>query len=126
MNTEAAVLARFRKRCLEMPETSEADSWGHPNFRAGKRIFAAFEWIKGRPSIAFHLGLEESSALLLQNTDFFATPYGKGKWVSLWADTDLDWELVDVLLEQAYRTVALKRMLAALEDGCSRPVRPGR
>ena len=27
---------RLRKLCLSLSETSEADSWRHPNFRAGK------------------------------------------------------------------------------------------
>jgi len=40
-------LRRVRKYCLSLPESSEVGSWGHPNFRAGKRTFAAYEWIKG-------------------------------------------------------------------------------
>ena len=47
------VVEKLRALCLSFPETSETSSWGHPNFRAGKRTFAAFERVKGRPSIAF-------------------------------------------------------------------------
>ena len=100
-----ALLERMREFCLGLPETSETDSWGHPNFRAGKRTFAAFEWIKGRPSVAIHLGTDESSAFLLQFEDAFATPYGRGKWVSVWADEPIEWEFLRDLLERAYRTV---------------------
>ena len=46
-------LKRLRALCLSLPETSEASSWGHPNFRAGKKTFVAFERVKGRPSIAW-------------------------------------------------------------------------
>jgi uncharacterized protein (DUF952 family)/predicted DNA-binding protein (MmcQ/YjbR family) len=109
-------LARLRKYCLSLPETTETDSWGHPNFRVGKRTFAAFEWIKGRPSIAIRLDAAELDSLLLQRADVFATPYGQGLWISVPADTDPDWDFLRELLERGYRKVALKRMIKALED----------
>lgn len=104
-----------------MPETSETGSFGHPNFRAGKRTFATYEWIRGRPSLAFRLGADEVDQALLQGDRFFATPYGKGLWASLWADGPIDWKLVESLIERSYRQVALKRMLAALDDESDRP-----
>jgi len=115
MKTDDRVLQRVRKLCLSLPESSEASSWGHPNFRAGKRTFATFEWIKGRPSIALRLSPTDVD-LLLGRKGFFVTPYGQGQWVSCWADTSLDWDLVERLLHQSYRVVALKRMVAALES----------
>lgn len=51
----------------------------------------------------------------MRRRDFFRTPYGRGIWVSVWADTAVNWDLVDDLIERAYRQVALKRMLAALD-----------
>lgn len=113
MKKEDRVLQQVRKRCLSLPESSEVGSWGHPNFRAGKRTFVTFEWIKGRPSIAFRLNPTDVD-LLLRRKGFFATPYGQGRWVSLWVDGSLNWGLVGRLLEQSYRMVALKRMIAAL------------
>jgi len=110
---EGRVLQRVRKLCLSLPETGEAGAWGHPNFRAGKRTFVTFEWVKGRPSIAFRLSARDVG-LLLRRQGFFATPYGQGKWVSVWADLSLNWGLVERLLERSYRTVAIKRMIAAL------------
>ena len=122
MSVEEKVLARLRSVCLGLPETSETASWGHPNFRAGKRTFAAFEWIKGRPSVAIHLGTADAAAFLLQNRGSFETPYGRGKWVSLWADGDLDEADLPDLIERAYRSVALKRMLKALDERDSDPM----
>lgn len=113
--TESRILRRVRQRCLAMPETSEAASWGHPNFRAGRKTFAAFETIKGRPSIAFRLNPTDVD-LLLRRKGFFATPYGQSRWVSVWVDRPVNWRLVSRLLEQSYRVVALKRMIAALES----------
>ena len=115
MSSADEALARFRRICLALPETTETDSWGHPNFRAGKRTFAAFEWIKDRPSLACKLGADQVDQLLLQDDGFFATPYGRGQWISVWADGSVDWPLIEELVELSYRAIALKRMLAALD-----------
>jgi predicted DNA-binding protein (MmcQ/YjbR family) len=117
MRPADAVLQKFRDLCLSLPETSEVGSWGHPNFRAGKRTFATFEWIGDRPSIAFRLNTTDIN-LLLRRNEFFVTPYGRGQWVSIWADAPLDWRFVGDLLRRSYRVVALKRMISALEGNC--------
>ena len=111
-------LARLRSLCLSLPETTETGSWGHPNFKAGKKTFVAFERVKGRASIAFRLESDEVERLL-QRKQFFATPYGRGQWASVWADERVDWRAVEELVVRSYRVVAVKRMLGAL-DGKSR------
>jgi len=115
MNSPDRVLEKLRAMCLALPETSERVSWGHPNFRAGQRTFATFERVQARPSIAFRLDRDDVERLL-HRKQFFSTPYGRGQWVSVWADRALDWRLVGVLLQRSYRTVALQRMITALED----------
>ena len=110
-----STLEQLRAACRSLPGTSETASWGHPNFRAGTRTFAAFEPIGGRPSIALRLDPADIQ-LLLRRRQFFATPYGRGQWVSVWADGPLDWRLIRRLLERSYRMVALKRMIRALDD----------
>jgi predicted DNA-binding protein (MmcQ/YjbR family) len=89
-------------------------AWGHPVFKAGTKTFAAIEPVKGRSSIAFRLDPVDVD-LLLRRKPFFVTPYGRGLWVSAWADAALDWPLIGNLVERSYRTVALKRMLTALD-----------
>ena len=120
MRTSDRVLQRLRRLCLSLPESSEVGSWGHPNFRVGERTFATFEWINGRPSIAFRLNTTDVD-LLLHRKGFFVTPYGRGQWVSVWVDGPLDWGLVERLLQRSYRVVALKRMTAALESMSKKP-----
>ena len=107
-------LERLRSLCLSLPETSETSSWGHPNFKAGKKTFVAFERVKERASIAFRLESAEVDRLLGRK-EFFVTPYGRGLWVSLWADGRVDWRAVADLVNRSYRLVALKRMVVALE-----------
>ena len=114
VDSKNLVLGRLRRACLTLPETSEVDSWGHPNFRAGKRTFVAFEWFKGRPSIAFRLNRTDIEPLL-GSRQFFATPYGRGQWVSLWVDGRVNWRSIRTLAERSYRIVALKRMIASLD-----------
>jgi len=122
VTTHEQTLKAFRSLCLSLPETSETRSWGHPNFKAGKKMFAAFERVEGRPSIAFRLDPDDVDRLL-RRKHFFVTPYGRGQWVSLWADGPLDWRAVEDLLDRSYRVVALKRMLTALEARGVRSVR---
>jgi predicted DNA-binding protein (MmcQ/YjbR family) len=112
-------LKRLRALCLALPETTETASWNHPNFKAGKKTFVAFERVKGRASIAFRLDPTDVEQLLRQE-QFFATPYGRGLWASLWADGRIDWRAVEDLVERSDRVVALKRMLAALEGTARR------
>jgi predicted DNA-binding protein (MmcQ/YjbR family) len=108
------IFARVRRLCLTFPETSETSSWGHPNFRAGKKIFCALEILDGRPSIAFRLSPADVDLVLRRNR-FFATPYGRGQWASLWVDAAVDWKLVERLLQRSYRQVANQRMLRLLQ-----------
>ena len=107
-------LTRLRSLCLSLPETIETASWGHPNFKAGKKTFVAFERVKGRASIAFRLEPDEVERLL-RGKQFFATPYGRGLWASVWVDGRVDWRAVEDLVKRSYRVVALKRMLTALD-----------
>jgi predicted DNA-binding protein (MmcQ/YjbR family) len=107
-------LAKLRALCLALPETSETASWNHPNFKAGKKTFVAFERVKGRASIAFRLEPGDVERLL-QRKQFFETPYGRGLWASLWADGPIDWPAVQELVERSYRVVAVKRMITVLE-----------
>jgi predicted DNA-binding protein (MmcQ/YjbR family) len=108
-------LARLRALCLALPETSEAGSWGHPNFRAGKRTFVTYEIVDSRPSIAFRLEPDEVRDYLLMK-GFFPTPYGRGAWVSLDATKRISWRLVGALVERSYRVVAIKRMIDRLDS----------
>jgi predicted DNA-binding protein (MmcQ/YjbR family) len=111
---ERPVFARARRLCLAFPETAETSSWSHPNFRAGRKTFCTFETVSGRPSIAFRLA-PAAVATALRRKDFFATPYGRGLWASVWMDGAIDWKLIESLLEQSYRLVASKRLLTALD-----------
>jgi predicted DNA-binding protein (MmcQ/YjbR family) len=109
-------LKKVRAVCLALPEATEVEAWGHPTFRAGKKMFAAF----GQDEVGLTIGLKMSFARqdeLLEDDRFYPTPYAARQgWVSLRIDGKTDWDELGQLLREAYRQVALKRMLKALED----------
>lgn len=111
---DSASLKKLRAICLSLPETSEVNSWGHPNFRAGKKTFVTYEWIKNRPAIAFRINPLEMDKFLFDKR-FFAAPYGRGQWVSLVVNDELDWQFVRDMVQHSYRVVALKRMIVVLD-----------
>jgi predicted DNA-binding protein (MmcQ/YjbR family) len=108
-------LKRVRTICLALSEATEVEAWGHPTFRAGKKMFAGF----GEGDGAVSLGLKvwhDRQEELLEEGRFFPTPYAAHQgWVSLRIDGATDWDEVSGLLREAYRQVALKRMLKALD-----------
>jgi predicted DNA-binding protein (MmcQ/YjbR family) len=120
--SEAAILKRLRRICLPLPEASETVKWGHPTFVAGRKMFAALDKYGGRPCIAFRT-TPLRQAELTRDPRFYAAPYAAAHgWVCMHADRTLDWKEVAALLRASYRTVALKRMLDALDEhrGASR------
>jgi len=119
------VLGKMRAICLALPEVEETASWGHPNFRAGRKIFAALEEYKGALCLCFKTTLAEQE-ILLNDPRYFASPYvGHQGWVSMKMDGRLDWKAIEHHLVSAYCLVALKRMLDAMgtmRTGGPRPV----
>src|SRR5215471_3409408 len=91
------ILQDLRNLCLSLPETTERNSFGHPNFVAGKKTFVTVEQFEGRASIAFRLDHHDIERLSA-NPLLFPTPYGRGQWLSLRINGTFDWELVKKLV----------------------------
>jgi predicted DNA-binding protein (MmcQ/YjbR family) len=109
------VLKKVRSLCLALPESVEIEAWGHPTFRAGKKMFAAFGGEGNELSLGLKVGFDRQEGLL-QDERFFPTPYAAHQgWVSLHLDGAIDWNEVAGLVREAYRQVALKRMLDAMD-----------
>ena len=108
-------LKKIRSICLALPEAVEVEAWGHPTFRAGKKMFAAFGDEYGDLSIGLKVGFERQDELLTDDR-FYPTPYAARQgWVSLRVNNKTNWDEVRDLAREAYRQVALKRMLKALD-----------
>jgi predicted DNA-binding protein (MmcQ/YjbR family) len=115
------VLKEVRSICLALPEASEVEAWGHPTFRAGKKMFAAFGGEGNDLSLGLKVGFDRQDELI-KDDRFFLTPYAAHQgWVSLRLDGKVDWEEVRGLAREAYRQVALRRMLKALDGADAQP-----
>jgi predicted DNA-binding protein (MmcQ/YjbR family) len=114
-------LLRMREICADLPEFHEVEAWGHPTFRAGKKMFAAYGGEYGTPALGVKVGFDRQDELL-RDKRFFPTPYAAHQgWVSLTIDGKTDWKMVAGLLLEAYRQVALKRMLIVLDGSAAEP-----
>lgn len=111
------VLAKIRTLCLALPEVNEVEAWGHPTFRAPKKMFAAVgDHPPEGPSLGLKVGFDRQEELL-KDPRFFPTPYAAHQgWVSLRLNTRIDWDEVKGLIREAYQQVALKRLLKLLES----------
>ena len=117
MNTREydRVLKQVRALCLALPEATEVEAWGHPTFRAGKKMFAGFGQDAEGPTLGLKVGYDRQEELLVEER-FFPTPYAARQgWVSLRIDGKTDWDEVRGLIHEAYRQVALRRMLKMLD-----------
>lgn len=112
--------SRVRAICTAFRGVEERLSHGAPGFFAGRQFVMV--WPDGHHEHEFpHLwcaappGAQEE----LVSSDpgrFFRPPYVGGRgWVGLRLDTDVDWEEVSAVCAEAFRTVASRRLLQALD-----------
>lgn len=109
---------RIRAIALSLPEAKEVEAWGHATFRAPKKMFAACGTdADGGASLGLKVGFDRQEELL-KDARFFPTPYAAHQgWVSLKLQPKMNWTEVTALLTEAYRQVALKRLLKQLDGG---------
>ena len=112
-----ALFERIREICLALPEVQEVEAWGHPTFRAPKKMFAAIgAELTGEPTLGLKVGFPRQDELL-EDPRFIPTPYAAHQgWVSLKLQTRMNWQEVSGLVEEAYRQVALKRLIKMLDE----------
>ena len=99
------ILAKIREICLVLPKTSETTTFGHPTFQVGTKTFSVLETYKGELSICVKVG-KNMQPVFLEDNRFYRTPYvGQHGWVSLRANTKLDWKEIAELLRGSYELV---------------------
>jgi hypothetical protein len=110
---------RVRAICLALPGVTEKVSHGSPAFFAKKQFVML--WPDGHHDHGFpHLwcaapeGAQE--ALVAGSSRFFVPPYvGSRGWLGVRLDGRVDWAELEVICEDAYRTVAPRKLLAELD-----------
>jgi hypothetical protein len=114
------VEGRVRAVCLSLPEVTERISHGAPSFFVRKQFVML--WPDGHHDHRFpHLwcaappGVQDELVATEPET-FFRPPYVGGRgWIGVRLDGNVDWDQVDAICREAYRTVAPKRLAAALD-----------
>ena len=117
------ILARVRKLCLALPETSERPSHGAPTFFIrGKRSFLmVFDNHHGDGRFALWCAAGDGVQAMLVEADperFFVPPYvGHRGWLGVRLDRGLSWNELEGIVEDAYAVVAPPKLveLAARE-----------
>jgi hypothetical protein len=118
----ARVIERVRRICLALPEANEKLSHGEPTWFAGKgKVFASIDdHHHGAPHLSVWLPLPPGAQQALVRSDparYFRPPYvGHKGWVGVVLDRRPDWAVVADLVEEAYRHVAARRLLARLDE----------
>jgi hypothetical protein len=114
-------LERLRRHCLALPEASERLSHGEPAwFVRGRTCFVTYADHHHDDRLAFWCAAPPGAQAALVAADparFFVPPYVGGRgWLGVRLDLPgVDWPEVAGLVEDAYRTVAPKRLLAELD-----------
>jgi hypothetical protein len=117
----AAVTKRVRALCLELPETSERLSHGSPTFfvREKKPFVMVLDNHHQDGRFALWVAAPPGNQELLVGADperFFRPPYvGHRGWLGVRLDTVADWNEIAGIVEDAWCTVAPKRLLASLD-----------
>lgn len=112
---------RVRSICMALPGTTERRSHGTPAFFAGRQFLML--WPDGHHDHGFaHLWCAappgaQAELVSTEPERFFRPPYvGPRGWVGMRLDGDIDWDEVAALCEEAFRTVAPKKLISALES----------
>jgi hypothetical protein len=125
--SDAVLLKRLRPLCLGLPEVTERLSHGTPAFFVRDKSTFVYAWVGGHHDHTFpHLwcaaprGMQEVR-VAGDPERFFRPPYvGHRGWIGLRLDGEVDWDEVAELCEDAYRSVAPKRLLAQLDAADAR------
>lgn len=113
-------LNRLRAICLALPEVSERPSHGEPAwFVRDKRLFVTSADHHHDDRLAFWCAAPDGAQAMLVEADperFFVPPYvGHRGWLGVRLDVPTDWDEVADLVEDAWRAVAPKRLVAELD-----------
>jgi hypothetical protein len=113
-------LERLRQICLALPETTERLSHGEPTwFVRDKKTFVMYADHHHDNRLGFWCaapsGMQETLVDAAPDR-FFRPPYvGHRGWLGVWLDVPVDWEEIAEIVNDAYRMVAPKRLVADLD-----------
>ena len=118
----AEPLIRLRALCLALPDSFEKVSHGEPTFWATKKMFAMYASAAnhhggGRPAVWIKATPMNQALVIADDPQrYFKPPYvGPGGWIGVWLDKRPPWTAVAALLEDGFRQVGPKQVLAKMD-----------
>jgi hypothetical protein len=115
-------LARVRKVCLSLPETTERESHGAPSFFIRDKVcfvnYMDNHHEDGRLALwcACPSGMRDG-LVKAQPDHYFVPPYvGFRGWIGVRLDREPNWDDIERVVRDAYVTVAPKKLVAAFLD----------
>ena len=117
-------LPKLRRICLALPETSERISHGEPAwFVREKKTFVTYANHHHDDRLAFWCAAPDGAQDVLVDAAperFFVPPYvGARGWLGVYLDVPVDWDEIGDIVDDAYRSVAPRRLLASLDGAPS-------
>jgi hypothetical protein len=105
---------------MALPAVEERLSHGEPTwFVQGKRTFVTFANHHHDDRVAFWCAAPPGAQEVLVGAApdrFFRPPYvGVRGWLGVYLDVPVDWSEIASIVDDAYRTVAPKRLIASLD-----------
>ena len=105
---EERELKRLREICMGISGTLETSSWGHANWRAGKKkIFAEYEENRNTKTASFFVGADNVEDFLEDRRFHLPRYTDHHGWVCLRLDRDTDWKEVRALVLGAHALITL-------------------
>ena len=119
-STVDAVRAKLLAFALSLPEAVEDHPWNETVAKAGKRVFVFFGGDPLRDRITVKLVESHGHALSIEGAEQTGYGLGKGGWVTVpLRAPGVGTQLLRDWVEESYRIVAPKRLVAALDHGSS-------
>jgi hypothetical protein len=110
-----SALARVRKLCLSLPETTEVKAWGEPTFRVRGRLFAMYAAAgnhhgDGRESVWLACDATNQGLMIADKPERFFKPayVGPYGWVGVYLDKRPNWKLVKEVVADAHEHIVVK------------------
>lgn len=123
-------LARVRKICLALPETTERLSHGAPTFfvREKKSFVSYMDDHHGDGRLALWCAAPPGMQRGLVNASpehFFVPPYvGFRGWIGVRLDRDPDWDEIERVIRDAYVAIAPKALMPLAHQSWTRKRQP--
>jgi predicted DNA-binding protein (MmcQ/YjbR family) len=107
----------LRAFAFGLPEAWEDHPWGESVAKVGKKVFVFFGTTDGDEPFGFSVKLPVSNDEALSMPFTVPTGYGldRGHWVTVRPPDDAPLDLLLAWIEESYRTVAPKTLVARLD-----------